>query len=523
MGDVAVDCDDGNPCTDDACSDGQCTQSANSNACDDGRACTEEDRCLAGVCSGFPIDCNDANACTVDACDDGECLHEFAPENGCCTEDADCDSGDPCLVGQCLQGACAQVEVPGCCTTDGECDDGDPCTTGSCLPPNLAALKLDGFTYVTGHPQGRWIHEEPFLNSDRFTLELWFRWHGGGTPVMTGTPEDGVSAYPLISKGRQRDAPWLDLPERQMNYFLGIDEQTGVLVADFEEHEFGSNPGRNHPVRGTTPLTVFRWYHAAVTYDGACWQLYLNGQPETDGADCPSEPATWNSVAFAAVGSTVTWDGAMAGLFVGMVDEVRIWRRALGLDEIADNHTRQIPSAPGLMARWGFDGTPGLLVPDTSGLEHHAIIVGIPAWERETLVALDGAECRVSINGPNRVSRLVMTRTPTAYLDWSVLAGSPRYDLASGPLSALRADRVATEARCIRQALTLPGVFDTRPDPASGDGYYYLVQARNDCGPSGFGFDTDGFPRAVPDCPPDGENKTSAVTKSRASGTSPAF
>ena len=29
------------------------------------------------------------------------------------------------------------------------------------------------------------------------------------------------------------------------------------------------------------------WHHAAVTYDGCCWQLYLDGMPETDGTTCP--------------------------------------------------------------------------------------------------------------------------------------------------------------------------------------------------------------------------------------------
>ena len=34
-----------------------------------------------------------------------------------------------------------------------------------------------------------------------------------------------------------------------MNYFLGIDAASGVLVADFED----TANGTNHPVSGTTP------------------------------------------------------------------------------------------------------------------------------------------------------------------------------------------------------------------------------------------------------------------------------
>ena len=62
-----------------------------------------------------------------------------------------------------------------------------------------------------------------------------------------------------------------------MNYFLGIDATTGVLVADFEEGAAGTTPGLNHPARGTTAIQTGVWYHAAATYDGTTWRLYLNG------------------------------------------------------------------------------------------------------------------------------------------------------------------------------------------------------------------------------------------------------
>ena len=59
-----------------------------------------------------------------------------------------------------------------------------------------------------------------------------------------------------------------------MNYFLGIDAATGVLVADFEEPA-----GPNHPVAGTTAVTSNVWHHAAAVYDATTgtWRLYLDG------------------------------------------------------------------------------------------------------------------------------------------------------------------------------------------------------------------------------------------------------
>ncbi len=51
---ASVNCDDGNPCTTDACdgATGKCGHTAlNAGACDDGNACTTGEACLAGVCT----------------------------------------------------------------------------------------------------------------------------------------------------------------------------------------------------------------------------------------------------------------------------------------------------------------------------------------------------------------------------------------------------------------------------------------------------------------------------------------
>jgi trimeric autotransporter adhesin len=52
-----IDCDDSNPCTDDACNPSTgCVHSINANPCDDGNACTSGDVCVLGLCnSGTPI------------------------------------------------------------------------------------------------------------------------------------------------------------------------------------------------------------------------------------------------------------------------------------------------------------------------------------------------------------------------------------------------------------------------------------------------------------------------------------
>ena len=74
--DQAADCDDGNPCTKDLCTDGECAYEFFPSDCDDGDACTTDDMCLNGACVGTPMDCDDGDACTEDLCKAGTCSNK---------------------------------------------------------------------------------------------------------------------------------------------------------------------------------------------------------------------------------------------------------------------------------------------------------------------------------------------------------------------------------------------------------------------------------------------------------------
>lgn len=122
-------CEDGNACTsDDACDEaGRCVAGApavEGTPCEDGNACTADDTCdAAGLCVTGPpalegTPCEDGNACTVDTtCDpNGQCSGGMP---------LDCDDGDPCTLDLC-HGTWGCLHAP---TTD---EDGD----GICSPPD---------------------------------------------------------------------------------------------------------------------------------------------------------------------------------------------------------------------------------------------------------------------------------------------------------------------------------------------------------------------------------------------------
>jgi len=183
-------CDDGNACThNDQCQNGQCggtvvdcftpdqcrnagggtcdpntglcsNNKPNGSTCDDGNACTQNDSCQSGVCTGTPIDCSAPSQCRNSGpgtCNPatGFCSND-KPDGSTCDDGNLCTQGDSCQGGNCSgsQVVCAdQCHEPGAscdpstgqCTNpkpDGStCDDGlfctnpDSCRSGVCTGP----------------------------------------------------------------------------------------------------------------------------------------------------------------------------------------------------------------------------------------------------------------------------------------------------------------------------------------------------------------------------------------------------
>ena len=170
-------CDDGDPCTDDSCvpATGECTTAPNTATCDDGDPCTVDDLCAAGSCTaGAPKVCDDANPCTTGACNPANGACAFTPNTAPCDDGSACTSQDVCKDGGCTGGVakvcddddpCTDdscVAATGDCTTTmntAACDDGDPCTQGDvcaagiCTPGNVApscSLPAEALCAVAG-------------------------------------------------------------------------------------------------------------------------------------------------------------------------------------------------------------------------------------------------------------------------------------------------------------------------------------------------------------------------------------
>lgn len=180
---AAADCDDGNPCTVDACDPqtGACSHQSVSGSCDDGNACTTGDSCMGGLCRGSstvscdspPGECfeaagacnpatggceytaktlgtpcsSDNQSCTTDQCDgNGACVHPAAPVGTRCDDGELCTYADACdASGRCRGTTLVCNDAPGVCGAARSCagtamcaesfpggatscDDGNACT-----------------------------------------------------------------------------------------------------------------------------------------------------------------------------------------------------------------------------------------------------------------------------------------------------------------------------------------------------------------------------------------------------------
>jgi hypothetical protein len=206
------------------------------------------------------------------------------------------------------------------------------------------------------------------LKLSTFTLETWFRRETAGIATTTGT--GGVVAIPLIAKGRnQADNSTLDT-----NWFLGIRASDGVLCADFE----GAS-GVNVPVTGITPVSSGVWQHAAATFDGTEWRLYLNGNLEAVLNANGLTPRA-DSIQHASIATAMNSGGLGEGAFGGFMDEARVWSVARSHAEIRQTINSEVASAAGLAARWSMTEGIGSTITSTATAALVGSFGGLPVW-----------------------------------------------------------------------------------------------------------------------------------------------
>jgi hypothetical protein len=137
---------------------------------------------------------------------------------------------------------------------------------------------------------------------ERFTVELWFRPYDSRTPAQ----------------------PLAVLRTAQSGFYVGL--ENGELI-------FAAGPGEWTGGAFDTPhIVVRKWHHLAALYDGARLALYLDGMR--------SQTEYAQSGAIDMDGAALTLGAFDNSHYHGMIDEFRLYRRALSESEIHDHYRK---------------------------------------------------------------------------------------------------------------------------------------------------------------------------------------
>ena len=149
-------------------------------------------------------------------------------------------------------------------------------------------------------------------------------------------------------------------------------------------------PGRwnvrlESPSVGVTPIAADGvWHHAAVTYDGQVWKLYLDGALETTLAPMATRYPQFASEQQVALGTAVNSTGLPGtsgtygpGYFVGNLTRRGSGTVARTQADIQGTMNSPITSPQsGLVARWGLNETSGTTVSSSAGTSANGTITG---------------------------------------------------------------------------------------------------------------------------------------------------
>jgi fibronectin type 3 domain-containing protein len=239
-------------------------------------------------------------------------------------------------------------------------------------------------------------------------------------------------------------------------------ERTGNMVYDLYANGSGASKvpdtevfvsGVARETKGTTALGLSTWTHLAATYDGASLRLFVNGTQVGTQAASGSISASTGALR---MGGNNIW----GEWYQGLIDEVRIYNRALSATEIQTDMATsvgtpdtQAPAAPPNLAAVGAIGTASLSW--TASTDN----VGVVRYNvhRSTTAGFT----------PSAANRIAQP-TGTSYTDSGLAAGTYYYKAtaedAAGNISAPSGETSATVTSDTAPP-SIPGNLTATPAP----------------------------------------------------------
>jgi hypothetical protein len=124
--------------------------------------------------------------------------------------------------------------------------------------------------------------------------------------------------------GHTAQGSWSDRIQFYMQVGTGPDRFRGYLHLGL---------GSSHTTKtNITELQLETWYHVALTWDSGNYVVYVNGQEVARGTYVG--PSTIHAVANIGNDGSIARNGAPYECFAGLIDEARVYNRALGAAEV---------------------------------------------------------------------------------------------------------------------------------------------------------------------------------------------
>ncbi|MYB65291.1 hypothetical protein F4X73_11430 [Candidatus Poribacteria bacterium] len=216
-----------------------------------------------------------------------------------------------------------------------------------------SSLELDG---ETGYVE---IRDSDVLNTlnTQLTVSAW---------IKTSTYPDRYSS--ILYKGDPRTP---DIINRSFLLFLREDGavQLASSPKGMSEYYVFSHPGS---------ITPNQWHHITGVIDSEndIMKIYIDGTLANvsffQGAN-----GMYESVLPLRIGNSHEEERPTLSLFIGQIDEVRVWNIALNDKQIQDSINKQLTGTEkGLVAYWNFDKVTDEIVPDLSPNKNHGRLIG---------------------------------------------------------------------------------------------------------------------------------------------------
>lgn len=304
-----------------------------------------------------------------------------------------------------------------------------------------------------------------FNSSDDFTISTWFKSDSATNPA---------NAQYILSKGTITNSG-------TAGYAMYVNTSGNIVFGIKDDASWGaSSPNTVAPddsVTSTADLYDGQWHHIVATKTGTSRiDLYIDGKLNASDTSISATGSLANSIALI-VGDD---DADSANALAGDLDELRIYRYSLNIDEVqvefnqgksqvmgalsttsngitADNSSEREFCVPGDTSfctyprgYWKLDEKTGTTVADSSTLNNSGTMTGMDAsaWEKGKIgsaIHFDGVNDTLDMNDGNGVNN---------YLDFD--------DTTDFTLEAwIKNDTVSTEDAIISKKVTAQGTSDT--------------------------------------------------------------